>query len=226
MLAEELKSDLLADPDISRVSESGWIDPMMAIEVDEGRLQAYGLSLTDVENAINQGSSNTMTAVLKNRQVYLQLKASQQAYLKEEFAALPLLTTADGVSLTLGDVASIRDTYADDTAVLSRFNGDNSVALQVITTGQDDITRTVEAAKAVVAEWHADGRLPRGVELTSWYDRSQFINERLQLLVSNAIARHPDGVRAAGAVSESYRRLLGSHGAAVHFLRNPLFHGR
>ena len=188
MLAEELKSDLLADPDISRVSESGWIDPMMAIEVDEGRLQAYGLSLTDVENAINQGSSNTMTAVLKNRQVYLQLKASQQAYLKEEFAALPLLTTADGVSLTLGDVASIRDTYADDTAVLSRFNGDNSVALQVITTGQDDITRTVEAAKAVVAEWHADGRLPRGVELTSWYDRSQFINERLQLLVSNAIA--------------------------------------
>lgn len=27
-----------------------------------------------------------------------------------------------------------------------------------------------------------------GVELTSWYDRSQFINERLQLLVSNAIA--------------------------------------
>lgn len=26
------------------------------------------------------------------------------------------------------------------------------------------------------------------MELTSWYDRSQFINERLQLLVSNAIA--------------------------------------
>lgn len=79
-LAEELKSDLLAMPDISRVSKSGWLDPMMAIEIDEGRLQSYGLSLSDVEDAINQGSSSTMTAVLKNEQVYLQLRASQPTF--------------------------------------------------------------------------------------------------------------------------------------------------
>ncbi|KAA1173778.1 efflux RND transporter permease subunit [Marinobacter salinexigens] len=186
-LAEELKSDLVAHPDISRVSKSGWLDPMMVIEVDEGQLQAYGLSLSDVEDAINQGSSSTMTAVLKNDQVYLQLKASQQAYLKEEFANIPLVTTSTGVILKLGDVAAIKDTYDDDTSVLSRFAGESSVALQIITTGQDDITNTVEAAKSVVAEWQDDGKLPLGVELTSWYDRSSFISERLQLLVSNAI---------------------------------------
>ena len=186
-LAEELKSDLLAKADISRVSKSGWLDPMMAIEIDEGRLQAYGLSLSDVEDAINQGSSSTMTAVLKNEQVYLQLKVSQQAYRKEEFAAIPLLTSSNGVIVTLGDVASINDTYDDDTAVLSRFAGENSVALQVITTGLDDITETVEAAKTVVEQWHRNGNLPQGVELTSWYDRSSAISERLDLLISNAL---------------------------------------
>ncbi|MDK2779403.1 MAG: efflux RND transporter permease subunit [Pseudomonadota bacterium] len=186
-LADELKSDLLADPDISRVSKSGWLDPMMVIEIDEGRLQAYGLSLSDVEDAINQGSSSTMTAVLKNEQIYLQLKASQQAYLKEEFAAIPLITSTAGVMLTLGDVATINDTYDDDTAVLSRFNGEGSVALQIITTGQDDITNTVKAARDVIDEWHNDGKLPQGVELSDWYDRSGFISERLQLLVSNAM---------------------------------------
>ncbi|MCK0164434.1 efflux RND transporter permease subunit [Marinobacter sp. S6332] len=186
-LAEELKSDLLAKPTISRVSKSGWLDPMMSIEIDEGRLQAYGLSLSDVEDAINQGSSSTMTAVLKNEQVYLQLKASQQAYLKEEFAAIPLITSSDGVIVALGDVASINETYDDGTAVLSRFAGENSVALQVITTGLDDITDTVEAAKQVAEEWHGNGALPQGVELTSWYDRSTSISERLDLLVSNAL---------------------------------------
>lgn len=186
-LAEELKSDLLANADISRVSKSGWLDPMMAIEIDEGRLQAYGLSLTDVEDAINQGSSSTMTAVLKSEQVYLQLKASQQAYLKEEFAAIPLVTSGDGVIVSLGDVASINDTYDDDTSVLSRFAGENSVGLQVITTGMDDITETVEAARKVVEQWHSNGNLPQGVELTSWYDRSGFISERLDLLISNAL---------------------------------------
>ncbi|WP_372965348.1 efflux RND transporter permease subunit [Marinobacter sp.] len=186
-LAEELKSDLLAMPDISRVSKSGWLDPMMAIEIDEGRLQSYGLSLSDVEDAINQGSSSTMTAVLRNEQVYLQLKASQQAYLKEEFARIPLVTSTNGTIVKLGEVASINDTYDDDTAVLSRFSGENSVALQVITTGLDDITETVEAAKSVVEQWHSNGNLPHGVELTSWYDRSSFITERLDLLISNAL---------------------------------------
>ena len=70
--------------------------------MDEGQLEAYGLSLSDVEDAINDSSSDTMTAVLKNRNVYLQLKASQQAYLKEEFAAIPLVTTTDGALITHG----------------------------------------------------------------------------------------------------------------------------
>ena len=187
LLAEELKSDLLDNDQISRVRESGWRDPMIAIEIDEGQLEAYGLSLSDVEDAINEGSSDTTTAVLKNSNVYLQLKASQQAYQKEAFAAIPLVTTTDGALITLGDVARIEDTWDDDSPVLSRFNGENSVALQVLTTGLDDITRTVEAARQVVAQWHTDGRLPQGVELVSWYDRSQSIIERLQLLVSNAL---------------------------------------
>ncbi|GAB3103169.1 efflux RND transporter permease subunit [Pseudomaricurvus hydrocarbonicus] len=186
-LAQDLKSDLLAHAQISSVTVSGWLDPMMAIEVDEGRLQAYGLSLSDIEEAINQGSSSTMTAVLKNEAVYLQLKASEQAYLKEDFAAIPLLTSASGVRLTLGDIATVHDTYADDTSVLSRFNGQNSLAIQVITTGQDDITKTVDAAKSVVADWHQAQRLPQGIELTSWYDRSEFISERLELMTGNAL---------------------------------------
>lgn len=186
-LADELKSDLLSDSQISSVSLTGWRDPMMAIEIDEGRLQSYGLSLSDVETAINQGSSNTTTAVLRNEQLFLQLKASQQAYLKEDFAAIPLLTTAAGVQIRLGDVADINDTWDDDTAVLSRFRGHNSVALQVITTGDGDITRTVEATKVIVQQWHDQGRLPANVELTAWYDRSVSISDRLKLMVSNAI---------------------------------------
>jgi multidrug efflux pump subunit AcrB len=187
-LGTELKSDLLASASISSVSESGWRDPMMVIEVDEGRLQAYGLSLTDVENAVNNGSSTSLTAVMQNENLYLQLMASQQAYRKADFARIPLLTTNSGKQLLLGDVADITDGWDTGTAVLSRFQGQSSIALQVITTGQDDISNTVKAARTVVEKWHADGRLPVGVELQTWYDRSVSINQRLQLLVSNAIS--------------------------------------
>nr|WP_320051174.1 efflux RND transporter permease subunit [uncultured Desulfuromonas sp.] len=187
-LADDLKTDLLSDVDVSEVTISGWLDPMMMIEIDEGRLQAYGLSLSDVEDAINQGSSSTMTAVLNEQQMYLQLKASQQAYLKEEFANIPLLTGNDGRQLLLGEVATILDSYDDRTAVLSRYNGHTSLAVEVITTGQDDITDTVEGARKVVAQWRSEGKLPTTVQMDTWYDRSENIRDRLNLLVRNALS--------------------------------------
>ncbi|EXJ12649.1 efflux RND transporter permease subunit [Imhoffiella purpurea] len=186
-LADELKSDLMATPEISRVTISGWLDPMMVVEIDEGRLQAYGLSLSDVEEAVNAGSSNTMTAVLRDRDLYLQLKASEQAYRVEEFAAIPLITAADGREIRLGDVTRIRDAYDDLTSSLLRYQGRDSIGLQVVTTGQDDIIDTVNAARRVADAWQTSGDLPKGVELATWYDRSESIQGRLELLVRNAL---------------------------------------
>jgi multidrug efflux pump subunit AcrB len=186
-LADELKRDLLADPYISRVAVSGWLDPMISVEIDEYRLQAHGLSLSDVQNAMNQESSNTATAVLRNDSTSLQIKASEQAYEITEFADITLRANADGSRVLLGDVASVRDDFADDTSVLSRFNGHDSIALQVITTGQDDIADSVRGAREVVQRWIENGRLPKGVELSTWYDRSTMISERLELLSSNAL---------------------------------------
>jgi len=186
-LAEELKDDLLANADVNRVEISGDLDPMISVEIDEAQLQSYGLSLSDVEDAINNESGSSRTAVLRDKNLYLQLKASEQAYLKEEFAAIPLVTLKDGSRIRLGDVAQIDDTFDDETPVLSRFNGHTSIALQVITTGQDDISRTVAGAKKVVAEFKNSGSLPDNVKLTSWYDRSTTIIERLKLLAENAL---------------------------------------
>lgn len=185
-LAWDLKTDLLANANVNRVTISGWLNPMMAIEIDEGKLQAYGLSLSDIETAIIQGASNTITPVLRDENIYLQLKASEQAYLKEDFARIPLIINSQGRQITLGDVTNINDTYEDYTSSLSRFNGHNSIALEAITVGQDDIFDTVEGAQNTVEEWRAGGHLPEGIELATWSDRSENIKDRLNLLIRNA----------------------------------------
>lgn len=186
LLANELKSDLLDHKDINKVLINGWLDPMMVVEIDEGRLQSYGLSISDVENSINKNSATPLSAVLRNETTYLQLKASEQAYVAGDFAKLPLITTNDGRQILLGDVANIRDTYDDDTAVLSRFNQNNSIALEVITTGQDDISNSVIGAREIISKWIENNKLPKGMTLISWSDRSTSINGRLQLLIKNA----------------------------------------
>jgi len=186
-LATNLKADLLANSDIGQVSISGWLDATIKIDVDAGRLQSYGMTLDDVADAINEESSNANTATLKNADLYLQIQSSEQAYQIRDFANLTIKTFSDGSRLLLSDVANIRDTYDEDTAVLSRFNHEDSIAIQVITTGLTDISDSVIAAKAVSQKWIDTGRLPVGVELATWYDRSESINQRLDLLIDNAV---------------------------------------
>ncbi|MEX1201019.1 MAG: efflux RND transporter permease subunit [Methylophaga sp.] len=186
-IAEAMERDLLNQPSINRVTLSGRRDPMMLIEIDDGRLQSYGLTLSDVETAINNNSSNPLTAVLRNEQIYLQLKAAEQAYLKRDFAEIPLVTDPSGQQVLLGDVAYILDSFDDDVSVLSRFQGQDSIGVQVVTTGLDDIADSVADARLVAEDWRANQKLPAGIELATWYDRSASILDRLQLLFNNAL---------------------------------------
>ena len=186
-LGEQLERDLLAQDDIRDVNAGSFIDPMMSIEIDEAKLQAYGLTLSDVASRINEESSTALTTSLRNQEKVIRLKASEQAYYAGDFAKIPLVTSADGTVLMVGDVAEINDTFADDSYSLARYNGQNGYGLQVLMDKYGDVTDMVAQAHAVVDSWHERGLLPEGVQLETWYDRSTLITERLDLLTSNAL---------------------------------------
>ena len=186
-LGEQLERDLLAKDGIREVDANSFIDPMMSIEIDEAKLQAYGLTLSDVASRINQESSTALTTSLRNEEKVIRLKASEQAYYAGDFAAIPLVTDENGVILTVGDVAKVSDMFADDSYVLSRYNGKNGYGIQILMDEYGDVTDMVKQAHEVVDSWHERGLLPEGVELETWYDRSTLITERLELLTSNAM---------------------------------------
>ncbi|AMJ85667.1 acriflavine resistance protein B [Alteromonas stellipolaris] len=186
-LGEQLERDLLAQDDIRDVSAASFIDPMMSIEIDEAKLQAYGLTLSDVASRINQESSTSLTTSLRNQEKVIRLKASEQAYYAGDFAKIPLVTSVDGAVLTVGNVAEVTDTFADDSYSLARYNGQNGYGLQVLMDKYGDVTDMVAQAHAVVDSWHERGLLPEGVQLETWYDRSTLITERLDLLTNNAL---------------------------------------
>lgn len=186
-LLDELDSDLLAHEDIGETSITGWLDPTMKIDIDKDRLESYGLSLTDVETAINAESSTAKVATLRNEDIYLSISASEQAYVKKQFSQIPITFNENGGTLLLSDIANIRDTFDEDTFVLSRYNRENSLAIQVLATGTTDISNAVSAAKSITQEWLNSGRLPPNVSLSTWYDRSESINDRINLMMENAV---------------------------------------
>ncbi|MCL1100731.1 efflux RND transporter permease subunit [Shewanella saliphila] len=187
-LAEQLKTDLLSQDAIHDLEIKAKAEPMISIEVDEAKLQAYGLTLESVANAVNAESATSISTSLYNDDKTVRLKVSDQAYQKQDFMALPIITNSQGSLITLGDIATVKDEFADDTFVLSRYNNVNSSAIQIVMDENGDIVNIVEQAKQVVEKWRNSSALPENVSIASWYDKSTLITERLSLLVKNALS--------------------------------------
>lgn len=187
-IAERVKVDLLAQPSISNIEIKGKSEPMMSIELDEQKLQAYNLTFTDVANVVNSESSTAISTSLRNEDKVVRLKVAEQAYRQKEFANIPLVTLADGSKVRLGDVAKIQDGFADDVFTIGRYNGQPGLGVEMKVDDQGDVLKIVEQANAVVAKWQESALLPQSVVIETWNDGGSLIRDRLALLVKNALS--------------------------------------
>lgn len=186
-LAEQLKSDLLNQSAIRALDIKAKAEPMISVEVDETKLQAYGLTLSDVSNAINAESTMSITTSLRNGNKTVRLKVSEQAYELQDFNAITVISNASGSQITLGDIATVQDTFADDTFILSHYNQENAIAIEIVMDEYGDVVSIVEQTKQVVDSWKNGNALPDNVKIETWYDQSNLIKDSLSLLFKNAL---------------------------------------
>ncbi|MEM8930664.1 MAG: efflux RND transporter permease subunit [Acidobacteriota bacterium] len=186
-VARDLWRDLLANPEIDRVDRVGHLSPEVHVEIDDAALAEYGLSLEDVATAIDRESLIDLSGSLRSPEADLTLRAARRASWARDVSRLTLLTRPDGSLLTLGDVASVRSAFEDAPRRFLRFDGHPSIGLQVFKDAATSTDAVSLAVNEVVERWRGSGRLPRGVHLDTWYDRSEEITSRVALLQGNAL---------------------------------------
>ena len=184
ILGERLRDDLSSEPYVSIVELRDPRPYEVAVEVSEETLRRYGITFNDVVNAIRGSSLNLPAGAIKAVSGDIRLQTRGQAYGRVDFEQIPLITQADGVNITLGDVANVQDGFAD-IDIQNRFNGQRSHALEVFVTSDPQTLRTSE----VVHEWIDRTRpsLPEGVSLTMWRDSSVPFVGRVDTLLKNGI---------------------------------------
>ena len=183
-LAEQLRDEVLLLPGITQVTISGARDYEISIEVSDPELRRYGLSFGDVARAVQARSRDLPGGKLRTETGSITLRSVGQAYSGADFAALTLISRDDGTRVTLGDVATVRDTF-EEQPVLSRLNGKPALTLEVDRVGDQDILAMTKDLRAFVERKQA--QLPQGVELTAWSDQSVILNGRIQLMLKSAL---------------------------------------
>ena len=183
-IGQRVRDEISNLDDISIVELKGVRPFEIAVEISEQDLRKFGLSLGQVAQRINQSSLDLSAGRIRTRAGDVLLRTEGQAYVREDFENIVLRTSPDGATLRLGDIAEVIDGF-EENPFFTRFNGKRAIMIDVIRVGDQDAIAVAEAVTAYVAT--AESRLPPGVELKVWDDRSELIDQRLNLLLTNAM---------------------------------------
>ncbi|MEL6724856.1 MAG: efflux RND transporter permease subunit [Pseudomonadota bacterium] len=182
LAAENLERELLTQNGISLVSLSGDRDYEIAIEVSEDTLQKYGLSIDDVSRAVRAGSLDLAGGSIQTQSGEYLLRTNQRRLTGDGFESIVIRNLPDGSKLLLGDIANIRDGFTRE-ALKNTYNGRPAIFVDVSRAEAEDVI----AVKAVVDAYMATYAPPEGVEVIEFRDQTQILEERINLLLRNAL---------------------------------------
>lgn len=179
MVEQELK----ADAKISKITAFGKKSREIRVELDGQRLKALNLSVADVAAIVSRNLSQAGFGRLKSSEGRIVIRSDVKLEYHDQLMALPLITAEDGSKILLRDVATIVDGY-EDTDTRAFFQGKPSVGMIIHTSSKGHLMEVSRAAHNVVASMQK--QLPKEVHLDIWADISVYMQNRLNLLQTNA----------------------------------------
>ena len=182
--AQDIRDDLMALPSINQVGLLGDRPYEISVEVSEDTLKRYGLTMTEVSQAIKASSIDLPGGRIRSEGGDILLRTKGQVYTGEEFGQIVLRTYPDGTRLTLDDIANIDDGFVES-QMWGRFNGNDTLDMEILAGATENEIETANAVKEYIAK--RSQSLPPGVHMDVWGDRSEYLQDRLDLMNKNML---------------------------------------
>jgi multidrug efflux pump subunit AcrB len=182
-LAEDVREELLKREEITQVWLSGVRRPEIGIEISQENLRRYNLTLDQVAAIICQSALDLPGGRVKASGGEILVRTKERRYTGREYAELPIITRNDGTTVTLEEIATIRDDF-EESDIAAHYNGQRAVRIDVFRVGDQTPSEVSAAVREMVAELNQ--RLPPTVRAAVWEDISEILEDRIHLLVKNA----------------------------------------
>lgn len=178
-MAKDLRDDLRRVRGVAAVGILGIRERQIWVEVNPERLDQYGLSLDDLRTVIASHNRNVPGGILKTARGEVLLRTLGEAAGVRDIEQMILRSKEVGHPLTVGDVATVRETFKDAT-IMGRFNGHPAINLVVAKKRQGDAIDIARRVRILVEK--VKGQLPETVTVGLYNDFSVFIRNRLNTL--------------------------------------------
>ncbi len=201
-------------PGIADVVSFGGQVKEYQVDVDPAKLQAYGLSLAQVEQAIAGANGNAGGGYIAHG-YEKQVVRGVGLFRSVADIAHVMLTSRGGVPVRVGDIGAVRVGGAPREGMVAKDTADDVVEGIVLMRKGGD---ALDVLQGVRAKAHQLNQLilPRGVQLVPFYDRATLVNHTVDTVEENLARRvgepHFPGRRGL----RHHRRFGRRHGRGVH----------
>ncbi|ODC04295.1 multidrug transporter AcrB [Terasakiispira papahanaumokuakeensis] len=148
----------------------------MRIWLDKARMAAYGVTVTDVANALRSQNLEVPSGTVKSSDREFTVLSQTDLKQPEEFERI-ILRHDNGYLVRLSDVARVRIGAERDRGTV-RFNGKTAVALGVVKQSVANPLEVSEGVREMIPE--IEGILPEGMKVNVAYDSSIFIDRSIE----------------------------------------------
>jgi multidrug efflux pump subunit AcrB len=182
-VAEDLKNGLLKVDNISKVELVGARDRQIWVDVDQARIDAYGISLNDISSVLQGRNLNIPGGTARYGKTEFLVRTLGQFESMDEVGRMIVQSDASGRAIRISDVATVRDTLARE-QTKAKLNGKEGISIFLYKKGDGNIIKVMEDVRAYIAKFEKN--VPRA-DISVRNDGSIDVKNGIGALSSSAL---------------------------------------
>ena len=187
LVAKGLQEEIESMDSVLEAGIAGQRDEMVEVIIDPLRLESYNVTANELINVVRNNNQLIAAGEIETSQGKFSIKIPSSFDEPQDIYSLPVKRNGDRV-VTLGDLAEIKLAFEDQVGT-ARFNGEKTVALQVIKKRGFNLMDTAEAVKLKVDELSAawPNELKAAVEVGTSNDQSVIVGSMVGQLEGSVL---------------------------------------
>jgi HAE1 family hydrophobic/amphiphilic exporter-1 len=151
LIDQKVKPLLLNVEGVGTINIIGGNERQIQITLDNDKLQAYGISATQINQLIANSNSSYPAGSVETADDRLSIRMDAKVTSVDELRNLVVTENKDGSRVLIKDVASVTDGLAESTTI-NRINGQNGIGIEIIKQSDANAVNVSQFSKAKLEE--------------------------------------------------------------------------
>jgi len=179
--ANEVEEEFLSSGKISQVRVDEAPQPEISIEIKEIERLRYNLSFAEIAAAVRANNNDVSGGQLKSDTENMLIRLRSRSSNPDKIANIIIRANPDGSFIRVKDVSIVKKKYSDD-YLGTKINGSDAVIIRVNKLPEEDMAMISEYCQEYVKKYNNNYD---DIKLDLVFDRTNLLNDRLDLLVDN-----------------------------------------